>query len=205
MSKKIPNKESDLIALVELMIGGLKAEAKILKNPPLTIEELADSINAVNLAVEKVALKKADYHQAVSEKNKEVDNLFNDASNTAKFCYRIANNDKTILGKMGLTPRSEKKPVEPPGQCRNFAILKQEINSLTFHWKEPVSGGPIRVYIIQRKESEQPGNNWMNLWTEIGKKAEIKDHPQNKSFDYRVRALNASGIGEASNIVTLKF
>ncbi|MBW1649650.1 MAG: fibronectin type III domain-containing protein [Deltaproteobacteria bacterium] len=35
------------------------------------------------------------------------------------------------------------------------------------------------------------------------KEAEIKDQPENQSFDYRVRALNHAGIGAPSN--TVKF
>ena len=205
MSKRIPKKESDLVALVELMIGGLKAEAEIFKSPPLSIDHLADSINTITLAVDNVAQKKGDYHKAVAQKDKDLNRLYQEAKAIAEYCYRASDDDKTVLDKVGLTPRARKRQVEFPGQCVKFRVLKQEINSVTFHWKEPQDGGAIRVYIIQRKETEAPPTTWTNLWTEVSKKAEIKNQPQGKIFDYRVRALNASGIGVPSNIVTLKF
>ncbi|MBW1649755.1 MAG: hypothetical protein JRJ44_03555, partial [Deltaproteobacteria bacterium] len=46
---------------------------------------------------------------------------------------------------------------------------------------------------------------WTNIWTEVHKEVELKDQPENKSFDYRVRALNIAGIGIPSNTVTVKF
>ncbi len=67
------------------------------------------------------------------------------------------------------------------------------------------TGGKVRAYIVQRKEADETITEWENLWTEIGKTCEIRNQPEGKLFEYRVRALNTAGIGPASNILTLKF
>lgn len=205
MSKKVPRKEAELVALVEVMIGGLKVDPKIFTDPPLTFEQLTNAINKINLSVDKVAQKKSDYHKAIKEKNANLNALYNNAREIAEYCYRISKNNQVILAKVGLTPRAVKQSVESPGQCRSFTVVKQEIDSATFKWKEPIAGGKIRAYIIQRKESKAPADTWINLWMEIGKEVEIKKQPSGVFLDYRVRSLNKSGIGESSNTVTLKF
>ncbi len=106
---------------------------------------------------------------------------------------------------VGLTPRAEKKPVELPDRCRDFEAVKQGINFVEFKWMKPEGGGAIRAYVIQRKEQKDPLEAWTTIWTAISKKAEIKDQQSDIILDYRVRGLNASGIGHASNEVTLKF
>jgi len=205
MSRKVPRKEAELVAFIEVIIGGLKADPEIFENPPLTSQQLSDFVSNVNLSIDNVAQNKSSYEAAIMAKDINVKTLYKSAVEIVNYCYRITKDNKSLLAKVGLTPPSEKKPAEIPGQCRVFRIEKHQINGAVFKWKHPVSGGRIRAYIIQRKESEASADSWENVWTVTEKKAEIKDQPEGKTFDYRVRALNPSGIGIPSNIVTVKF
>ncbi len=205
MSTKVPGKEAELIAFVEAIIGGFKADPDIFKAPPYTYEHLASLIDTANISIDSVAQGKSLYEAAVETKNKDTQNLRDAAIEAADYAYKVAKRNKSILAKVGLTPRWEKKSAELPGQARTLIIAKQEIGKVIFKWKQPTAGGKVGAYIIQRKETETPPEDWKNLWTSMSKEAEINDQPENQSFDYRVRALNHTGIGAPSNTVTVKF
>jgi len=205
MSKRVPRKESDLIAFTEGVISGLKSNPKIFANPPVSYEELTSFVERLNTAQDNVAKRKSDYEAAIEIKDKNVKTLRENAIVIADFCYRISKDDRALLAKVGLTPRGEKKVPEEPGQCPNFAIVKQEIGTAIFRWKHPANGGSVRAYIVQRKEAGNPDNVWNNVRTEITRECQVKNQPEGKTFEFRVRALNAVGIGTPSNVVTIKF
>jgi len=205
MSRKVPTKEADLVAFVKVIIDGLKKNTDIFKNPPLTYEQLSNSTDNVKLAINNVAQNKLSYKEAITAKNIKVQTLYKNAVQITDYCYKISEDDKILLKKVGLTPRSEKKPAEHPGRIRDFKVVKQGIGKVTFKWKQPESGGKARVYIIQRKKAGASTKVWENVWTSIGKEAEIKNQPEGKIFEYRVHGLNIAGIGAPSNTVTVKF
>ena len=205
MSKRIPSKEAELAALADIIISGLKTDPEIFTNPPITYEQLTESVNNLTLATDNIAQNKASYEAAIMAKNLNLKKLRQQVTYVAEYCYRITNENKALLSKVGLTPRAEPKPIEAPGQCRLFTAEEQGINTVTFTWKQPATGGRVRAYVIQRREADKPSSPWLNLWTEFGKEAEIKDQPKDILLNYRVRALNNSGIGESSNVVTLKL
>jgi hypothetical protein len=205
MSKRIPHKEAELKALAEVIIGGLKTDPEIFKDPPVTFEQLTETVNHVTLSIDNVAQNKAGYEASIQAKDLNVKKMYKQVTYIAEYAYRITNEDQALLSKIGLTLRSEPKPIEAPGQCRLFNVEKQGIDSVVFTWKQPVRGGRVRAYIIQRQEAENLSTPWINVWTEFGKEAEIKDQPKDVFLDYRVRSLNNSGIGEPSNTITLKF
>ncbi len=98
-----------------------------------------------------------------------------------------------------------RKTPEAPGQCLNLTITKQKIGAITLTWKKPRKCGAVRAYIIQRKESDVNSNKWENIWTEHAKQVKIKNQPEGKTFDYRVRSINTLGLGLPSNVVSAKF
>jgi len=205
MSRKVPRKDTELIAFADAIISGFKTDTNIFKLPPYTYEQLTIMADNLSLTIANVAQNKASYEAAIIARNAELKTFHEAVIESTEYCYRIAKDNKAILAMVGLVPRTEKRPTEPPGQCRELAVVKQEIGRVIFKWKNPAAGGRIKAYLVQRKETEAPPEEWMNLWTATIKEADIKEQPEGKVFDYRVRAINNAGIGTPSNIVTIKF
>ncbi len=203
MSRRIPRNEADFLSAAKKIISGLKANPHTFNNPPIdckTLEKLAEDIKA---AKNEVMQKKAAYQASVTIKKNIFKDFYKDILHTAKYCISASKKNKSVLSKVGL--RQGKKKPEPPGQCLNLTIEKQKPKSITLKWKNPKTGGALRSYIIQRQERSKNPEKWKTIWTAMIKQAKIKNQPQGKLFNYRVRASNTLGSGAPSNTVTAQF
>ncbi len=69
----------------------------------------------------------------------------------------------------------------------------------TLNWKEPIDGGKLAAYTIQRRE--RPSGPWADVATAIESESTLNNQTRNKEFEYRVIAINKAGQGEPSNMV----
>ena len=203
MSRKIPRNEADFLSAAQKIISGLKTNPDVFNDPSIdykSLEKLAEDFKA---ARDEVMQKQASYRKSVMIKQDVFKKFYKNVLYAARSCIRIAENNKAVLSKVGL--KQGRKTPEPPGQCLDLTIAKQEIKSVTLKWKKPKIGGVAKTYIIQRQEADADSDNWKTIWTEFKKQVKIKNQQEGKIFNYRVRAANALGFGLPSNTVTVKF
>ena len=124
MSRRVPIKDTDLIAYADAIMGGFKTDSHIFTNPPDTVEELTSLVNELNLAIDNVAINKSSYEAAITAKDINLKKLHKAIIAATEYCYRIAEDNKAILSSVGLTPRTEKRPTELPGQVRDLEVVK---------------------------------------------------------------------------------
>ncbi len=212
MKRRVPRKQADLIAFANAIKSGLQSNPDTFKDAPIKPKQLFDIISATIKSEIEVADKKSYYQQAMAAKKKKMETLYKTTAEITNYLYRVCKNNKPLLSKMGINIPNERKTPKKPGQCLDLIILQQEIGGkVVLKWKQPQSGGIVKSYVIQRQElgsstnTKDIKNTWENIWTEVNKQAKIKNQPEGKTFDYRVRALNRIGIGAESNNVTVKF
>ena len=199
---RIPTKESDLMALAEAMMGGLKNNASLFPAPPISPEEMDTQLNNFTLNRDNVLAAKAAYEAAVDAKNiifKTIDETVRD---NAYYCKKVAEKNDSFLTLVGLSA-TRRKEDEAPGQCGDFEVIKQGEGWATFEWKRPDDGGKPRAYKIERKNNQT--DNWEIAAMAMETTAEVSNQTIGESFGYRVIASNRRGDGIVSNTVTVKF
>jgi len=66
-------------------------------------------------------------------------------------------------------------------------------------WKEPVDGGAVAAYKIQRRE--RPSGAWADVGMAIESEITLSGQERGKEWEYRVLAVNKAGEGQPSNTV----
>jgi len=114
--------------------------------------------------------------------------------------------DPEKLELIGWGRKAPAQPSDPPGQPRNLDPVIQGPGTLFLDWKPPASGsgGPVRTYLIERRE--QPvGGGAFSAWRQVGAsltpEAHLTNQPRNQQLEYRVRAVNLAGQSAPSNTV----
>jgi len=87
----------------------------------------------------------------------------------------------------------------PPGRTRQLEAPKQGDGWVFLDWKQPVDGGRVIAYKIQRRN--RTDGAWQDVATAIETESTLVDQPRGKGLEYRVIAINKSGEGSPSNTV----
>ena len=113
-------------------------------------------------------------------------------------------NNPTQLDYIGWGPKAAPTPQPVPGDPRAFVCTKQKGDSVQFDWKAPEagSGGPVRSYVIERREYPQSGppSDWHQAAISIATEALLTAQPRGVQLEYQVVAINSAGAGNPSAI-----
>ena len=94
---------------------------------------------------------------------------------------------------------STARALTAPGQCRSLEAPKQGEGWLFLDWKEPLDGGQVAAYKVQRRE--RPAGEWSDVATAMESEITLNGQTRSKEFEFRVIAINKAGEGESSNSV----
>jgi hypothetical protein len=92
----------------------------------------------------------------------------------------------------------------PPGQVHNLRISSRGWDSIELEWDAPAKGGYPAAYQIQRRRWDAE-SEWENIDSATETKHLLKSQPQGVELAFQVYALNKSGAGTPSNVVTAKI
>ncbi len=116
--------------------------------------------------------------------------------------------DPEKLEYIGWSPKSPAHPANVPGQPRNLETVVQGPGTIFLDWKAPArgSGGPVRTYVIERREQPNGGGEF-SAWTQVSIAIEseitLGGQPRGPQMEYRVKAVNGSGESVPSNTVAV--
>jgi len=109
---------------------------------------------------------------------------------------------------IGWGPKAPAQPTDPPGQPRALESVNEGPGSLQLDWKGPArgTGGPVRTYIVQRREQAEGGGEfggWAQISVALETEIALIAQPRNQQLEYRVIAINAGGESVPSNTVAV--
>ncbi|KAJ1363943.1 Twitchin [Parelaphostrongylus tenuis] len=95
-----------------------------------------------------------------------------------------------------------KDPFDPPGPPSTPEITDYDSNLVSLMWNPPKydGGSPILGYVVEKFE-KRGGGDWSPIKMPLikGTEVTIPNLYQGETYQFRVRAVNAAGEGEASN------
>jgi hypothetical protein len=201
---KFPTKESEVVALAESMIAGYTAH-------PADFPSIdpATDLTALQAALDNYQTQKSSQDDAWSQakiatatKDGQLDALVELMKNDLKVSEVDVASDPQKLSEIGWGPRQDPQPVEPPGQPINLHPVAEGQGMLWLAWDRPASGGPVRNYIIERRQQPAGGGefgDWAIVGSALNNEISLLDQPRGIQMEYRVKAANTSGESMPSN------
>ncbi|CAG2161698.1 unnamed protein product [Oppiella nova] len=118
-----------------------------------------------------------------------------------KFRVKAINAEGESLPLETLQPIVAKNPFDPPGAPGTPEMTNYDKDFVELKWQKPIKdgGAPITGYIIEVKEKD--GTRWVKGATIDGDvtSGKVPDLVEGETYQFRVKAVNAAGPGEASD------
>jgi len=201
-----PRNEAEIAALVEAMIAGYTAHpADFPSIDPLTdLVALQAALTDYQTDKQGQVDARAQAKLATVTKGTKLDDLTELMKNDLKLSEVDVADDPTKLAQIGWGPRQDPQPVEAPGQPNNLHPVAEGQGILWLAWDSPAadSGGPVRNYIIERREQPEGGGEfgvWDIVGTALNNEINLLDQLRGVQMEYRVKAANVGGESMPSN------
>ncbi len=196
---RFPVSESEIVMLGQTMTIGLVNNVAIYPAPPVTTADLGtvmgNYIDAKNVATAAQAAAE----QAIIDKNAALQLLVDDMKADLRYAEITVNYDDAKLKLIGWGGRSAATALTPPGQTRALEAPRQGEGWIFLDWKEPVDGGAVAAYKIQRRM--RPDGPWTNVGMAVESEITLTNQERTKEWEYLVIAVNKAGEGAPSNTV----
>ncbi|MEA3364702.1 MAG: hypothetical protein U9Q79_03590 [Candidatus Hydrogenedentes bacterium] len=140
-----------MIVLAQDMAAGLAANAAVYPAPPVAPADLQAAIGAYVTARDAAVAAVAAAEQATATKNEALQALTDDMKADLRYAENTVDYDDKQLKKIGWGGRASKTSLEAPGQTRSLEAPREGEGWVFLDWKEPVDGGAVAVYKIQRR------------------------------------------------------
>lgn len=199
---RFPKDEAKIIILARKIVAGMTANPTRFPNPPFKLTDLAALIALYDTKNDSIQIKKAAWMHETQDKNEIVDQIAGAARDNVDYGEIMARDDNAALEEFGWGVRAAPQLMQLPGQSRAFEIIGQGDAWFSVDWKEPIDGGEVASYIVQRSED---GINFDDEITVTESEATLTNQPTGKKLIYQVIAVNKAGRGLASNTVTISF
>jgi hypothetical protein len=201
---KFPNKEADVVALAETMVSGLTAHAADF--PSVTVATLQTTLTNYKNQRQTQENAKSLAQIATVTKDDKLDALVELMKNDLKLSEVDVANDPEKLTEIGWGPRSQPQPIETPGSPTELHPIAEGQGTIWLQWEKPANGGPVRNYIIERRQQPQSGGDfgpWTLISTTYNREINLTDQPVNARLEYRAKAANAAGESLPSNSISV--
>lgn len=194
-----PERESDIARLAHDLASGLAAHPEEFPAPPVAAEELEQSLTAYNDAREAAIESSADAQQGTAAKNQALGGLVDKMKRNLRYAENIARGENGKLQLLGWAAPRRGTSRDAPGQARTLEVIREGADWVFLDWKEPVDGGKVTAYRIQRRMRD--GGAWIDVGMAVESEVLLNGQEAGVEFEYHVIAVNKAGEGRPSNIV----
>lgn len=197
---KFPKAKNQILALAQTSNNGFKANVTTFPAPPTKTTDMDADLLAQSLKRDEIIAAEALVKQLYEEEDEIFERIETGTKSNLRYAESVAKGDAGTLALVSWGNPSAKSPLEKPSECRALEIIGQGDGWVQIDWKEPIGGGKVSSYIVERSED---GVNFIEAKTEIVSEAILLNQPKGKKLIYQVVAINKAGKGVASNTVSL--
>ena len=201
-----PSTEVEIAALGSAMLNGLANNPEVYPDPPLPQIQLGPLINAYAVSRTGLTEAKAAAEEATDVKNDALEDLIEGLKKNLRYCERVAGNDNDKLMLVGWGARRNPESVTSPAQPGGLIASQQGQGTVTLVWKkaESDSGGPVRSYLIQRRDQGATEfGPWKQVGVSLSTEYNLTGQPRGVDLEYRIIGINKGGESLPSNSIAL--
>ncbi len=195
-----PYREPDIVRLAQDIATGLAAHTDVFPSPPASPDDINQALTAYNSAREAAIVASANARQGTAAKDEAIRSLMDLMRADLRYAESTSRSDDGKLQLLGWGAPRSRTATGIPGQVRTLEVLREGKNWLFLDWKEPVDGGQVAAYKVQRRQRDG-GGDWTDVGTAVESEITLNGQETGVEFEYRVIAVNKAGEGPASNIV----
>ncbi len=196
---RFPRTESEILALVQTVSAGLAANDAVYPTPPVAALALAPLIAAYVTARSNSVAAQAASELAIATKDEALQAMVDAVKSDIRYAETTVNFNDDQLKLIGWGGHAAKTSLQMPGQPRSLEAPKEGEGWIFLDWKEPVDGGAVAAYKIQRRP--RPDGPWSDVGLAIESEITLTAQERGKEWEYRVLAVNRTGESEPSNTV----
>ena len=197
---RFPYREPDILRLANDIAAGLAANTEVFPAPPYSSEDFEKAFEVHDGNREAQIMSRATAMQATAAKDESLGTITDMSKSVLRYAenHTRANDGKLqLLGWGGRRSRTQ-AITEPPGQARTLEIIREGPSWVYLDWKEPMEGGQVVAYRVQRRKRE--GGDWTDVGMAVESEITLNSQDAGIEYEYRVIAVNSAGEGPASNI-----
>lgn len=158
---RFPYREPDILRLARDVAAGLAAHPDVFPAPPFSAEEFEKAFALHDDHREAQIVTRASSLQATATKDESLGTIGDMAKSVIRYAENVHRGDDAklqLLGWGGRRPRTL-SVTELPGQPRTLEVLREGSNWVFLDWKEPMEGGQVAAYKVQRRKRD--GGDWL--------------------------------------------
>ena len=197
---RFPYREPDILRLANDIAAGLAANQEVFPAPPYTPDEFETALSEHDGNREAQIMSRAAATQATAAKDESLAAIADMSKSVLRYAENHTRANDAKLQLLGWGGRRSRTPTvtEPPGRARTLELIREGPNWVYLDWKEPMEGGQVTAYKVQRRHRE--GGDWSDVGMSVDSEITLNGQDTGIEFEYRVIAVNSAGEGPASNI-----
>jgi len=190
------------MALADTMKAGYTAH--FYDFPSVVKPALNHAINACKTARDARSEAAAAAQLATESKDNALQSLLSLMKSCLKKSQVDVANDPQKLSLIGWGPKLSPQPADAAGQPCNLRAVTQGQGTLLLAWERPSGGGPVRNYIIERRQQSAGGEigEWFVVSTSLSHEINLTEQPRGIQLEYRIKAVNTGGESPPSNTIS---
>ncbi len=194
-----PIREPDIVRLAQDISTGLTAHTTDFPSPPPSPDEINKALAAYNSARDAAILASANSVQGTAAKDHALATLVDLMRADLRYAESASRKDDGKFQLLGWGAPRGRTTIGLPGQVRTLEVIREGKGWVFLDWKEPVDGGQVAAYKVQRRKRE--GGDWIDVGMAVDSEITLNGQDPAVEFEYQVIAVNKAGEGPASNIV----
>ena len=196
-----PSKEADILVLASNMVSGYTEHAADF--PSVIVADLSAALADYQAKAATQLSAKSAAKAATEAKDSSLGSLVSVMKKDLKLSEVDTESDPVKLGEIGWGATAPRTPLTPPASATALAALNEGPGTLQLQWTKPASGGAVRNYIIQRRDTTTSGSYgaWQTVQFAYDTVGSLVDQPRGVQMEYRVISSNAAGTSDPCNSV----
>ena len=197
-----PDKEADVVALVQSMIAGYTAHAVDFPSAdPIGLQAALSGFLTDNQSQDDA---KAQAQIATTTKTGTLDTLESLMKDSLKASELDVASDPDKLLEIGWGPKVAPVPISAPDAPSNLMPTYEGPGDLTLQWDKPVHdpNRPAVNYAVERRDQPAGGGEfgeWIFVDMTYKNQIDLTGQPRGIQMEYKVMATNAAGQSGPSN------
>lgn len=198
---QFPRDKANALIKTHEVNEGFKANTATFPNPPNKTEDMDADFTAREAKQAEIVAAKAVLTGLEDEEDEIYQRIIRKSKRNINYGESVADGNEATLALIAWGNPKARTPMQPPGQPRVLEIIGQGDGWLQADWKEPVDGGKVASYTMQR--SGDGGTKWEDAGTFTASEAILLNQPKGEKLIYQVIAQNKAGVSMASNTISL--
>jgi hypothetical protein len=198
---RFPYREPEILRLATDIAAGLAANAEEFPAAPYSPEDFETALSTHDGNREAQFMSRAAAMQATAAKDESLGVIADMSKSVLRYAENHTRCNDSTLRLLGWGRRRARTQTvkEPPGQARTLEIIREGPDWVYLDWKEPMDGGQVAAYRLQRRKRE--GGDWTDVGMSVDSEITLNGQDTGIEYEYRVMAVNSAGESPASNIV----